>query len=112
VSHIEQNVAGALAGIAQQAGPLPSPTNAKTTDYVAVLDDVVVVKASAKIRLPVAQASNQGRSVHIEVQAGTATVIPTTGLVQGTTSDALSTPGRYEYVSDGVGWWRAPSSSG
>lgn len=112
VSQLEQNVRNSIDRIAVQALPKLTATEKKTAAYTAVLDDLVVVAGTFPVTFPVASAQNAGRRIGVEVQSGAATVVPTTGLIQGATSDVLSTAGRYEYESDGVGWWRAPSGGG
>lgn len=112
IPQLEDNVEAAFARVATQASPKLVPTNKKTSAYTAELDDLVVAAGTFNITMPVASAQNAGRRIAIEVQSGTVTVVPTTGQVQGAASDALSTVGRYDYESDGVGWWRAPLGAG
>src|SRR6266516_581320 len=112
VSQLEDNVAAALGRIAQQATPLASPTSLHTADVTALLDQVVVASGTFAVTLPVATSVNAGRRISDELEAGTVTVKPTTGLVQGAATDVRTTAGRYEYMSDGVGWWRPPVGAG
>lgn len=109
---LEQNVADALARVAEQAQPHLTPTNLKTSAYVAGLDETVVARGTFIVTLPIAAAQNAGRCVAVELQSGTVTVVTASGQVQGAASDALSTAGLYCYVSDGVGWWRPPIGAG
>lgn len=112
LAQLEQNVADAMKRIAAQATPLLTPTNRKTSAYGASLDELVVAAGTFPVILPIATTQNAGRRVGVEVQSGTVTVSAASGQVQGGASDALSTVGRYEYESDGVGWWRAPLGAG
>lgn len=108
LSQFEGNVKQALDNIAKQAAPLLKPTNLKDSAYVAGLDELVPCAGTFQVTLPAATFNNAGRSVGVVVRSGTVTVVPVAGLVQGAASDALATVGMRLYVSDGVGWWRAP----
>lgn len=108
LSQHEDFVREALGNVAQQAAPKLRPTQTKTAAYTAALDDLVVAAGTFSVTLPVAKPQNAGREVGVLVKSGTVTVTVVSGLVQGAATDALATVGLRRYVSDGVGWWRAP----
>lgn len=113
VATLEGNVSDALDRVATAATPLLAPTNLKTANYIASLDEEVICSGTFTVQLPVAAPKNAGRRVGVTVQSGTITVIPITGTVQFGTSDVLSDVGRYEYESNGAGGWtRQPVGSG
>lgn len=111
VGQLEDNVKAALANIAQQALPLFSPTNLKTSAYTAKLDEHVPCAGTFPVTLPVASSVNQGRHVGVEVKGGTVTVGPATGLVNGAATVSCATVGFYDFVSNGVGWTVAATSA-
>lgn len=106
VIQFEANVAAALKQVEVQAWPKLAPTNLKTADYTAQEDDLVPCAGTFKLTLPVASAQNAGRSIGVIIRSGTVTVLPTSGLVQGGTSDLLGVVGFHIYISDGIGWYR------
>ncbi len=108
LGQLEDNVKQAFDNVAKQAAPLLQATNLKDSAYVAAVDELVPCAGTFQLTLPAATFDNAGRSVAVVVRSGTITVVPITGLVQGAASDALATVGLRLYVSDGVGWWRAP----
>lgn len=108
LAQLDGAVSRSFANVEAQALPRLVPTNRKTAAYVAQLDDLVSAAGTFRVTLPVAAPINAGREVGVIVRSGTVTVATASGRVQGGATDVLATVGLRRYVSDGVGWWRAP----
>jgi hypothetical protein len=106
LAQLESNAVNAFEAVKRQASPLLKPTSTQVADYNAKLDELVVTGATMKVRLPAPAAANAGRRVGVLLTTGTVTSSTVDGQVQGASSDALTVPGFYEYVSVGTGWWR------
>lgn len=109
VSQLEGNVAASFKRVATQAVPLLRPTNVKTSDYAAQLDEMVIVDTSSgatvTITMPVTTPDNRGRYVGIVRKSAAGDVI----LVSQSDIDGAGTSlplplseGLYLFCSQGV----------
>lgn len=109
VSAFEDETSKAFSRVADQAFPKLIPTDVKTSDYAAQLDDLVLVDSSTggtiKISLPVATPDNRGRGIGIVrlSSAGIIILLSQTDIDGAGTSLIMPlTVGLYMYLSEGA----------
>lgn len=106
VAQLEKNISDSFGRIVDQAWAKLAPTNLKTSQYNAGLDELVTTKGSFVVSLPIATKDNKGRSIGIIVLSGTVSVLSAASLVQAQAIDSIGAINMYLYISDGVNWWR------
>lgn len=108
---LEDNAVAAVTAVALSSMPLFAPTNRKTADYIAGLDELVTVDSSGgnrAVTLPIAKPANGGHFVAIARTSASNAVTArcASGLINlAATYTVAASVGLTLFLSDGVGWW-------
>lgn len=96
------------AELPQESGSAPTRVTARSTTYTALASDIVLCTAGAggfTVTLPASTINSQVIVKKVDAGAGTITISPTSGTIDGAATDTITT--RYvsnTYVADGTNW--------